>query len=372
MDSATVVHTPWPPDDTGIAEFSNTTLNDLILNNDLIRLPYRDGHLDIKSPGIDLYNLLTNYKNLFILGNSTFHTDQITLTTFANNPYLLFHDTRMMGINYAMGKQREIKTNSRNFKEQYTIPGMGEVDSLGFNSFTKFSDKIAFHSKNSVRNFTADTGAKATYIPFVSTQPDPGFINPTQKVIYKRLLNLDTKKIHIVLPGFIDFATKFENVILTAFNILGIKEYDFEIHFLREPNREMQEFLPLLSNQLRDRIFFHGKQNNYLTWLKAADLSVVVRPNSLFSISGVAVDFGGYGVPIVCSDFLSDDMNLPSINYLIEGFPTVHKIKQGIIKLLQSILEQNILEKNNLEVSKYLETFNVLNYQKSLLQWLTS
>ncbi len=210
--------TPYGNDNSGISDFSYTTINEIsnLVNNVDI---YTDGFYDlsIQNKNIKFYNIddiLNNYNNydeiIWVIGNSTFHDKMLSYSKNIGGTFLIHDETLYELYHYSY--------NCKNIKPtNITIPNINFINhyQLREKSLAVSFDHMCFHdiisnnNKYIVHNNTLKKRIQNYYnITNITSLKFPNYnfniinkLNPDEIKIYQNHLKMDNNKINLLLIG---------------------------------------------------------------------------------------------------------------------------------------------------------------------------
>lgn len=299
------VVSPWPPLKTGIADYSESTLRDpafKIVNSDA---------WDTKKVNLNTWNWceLAQTKRLFVLGNNhNFHSSAMyALMKMGGNA--LMHDTRILDVwSNLFSAQlfdyiKKFKSISRDDFDG-SFMNLDDATTLGFEPLIPSVYRFITHSAL-LKEHLISIGAKdVDCIAFASRKPNiapekPNENSQTEFMIgVFGIIDIKTKHFDLIYEACADLVVDFPNLRLVC---VGELLSDAAI-FLDHDNRRAQSWL-----QLKGRV----EEADYWKLLANCNMTIHVRKIKRLSLSGAVMDSLAMGTPIVCSESILSEMQIP-------------------------------------------------------------
>jgi FkbM family methyltransferase len=320
------VVTPWPPQRSGIADFSRATLAPLATSVDLVLHTSRSARHEgapgatfapasVADPALASHDAL-----LTVIGNSHFHLPGIEVVE-ARGGVALCHDVRQTELNSYLGLQDALSGGQRRPappRQTRTLRHeLDAVPTLGFGHLARHCSKLLFHSAVAADRVAVETGVPTAALPFVPyRQPKDGELGGAAREAARAALHLTGDAVHLGLLGGVDIRTKAADVIVEAHAWLRQWDHPVVLHVVGGVDPVLQVHLEQLVEQAGTAasVLWHGHVGaaDYRRWLIAVDLGVQLRTAALLTLSGAVADLAAFGVPSVASAAMADDMGLPA------------------------------------------------------------
>jgi glycosyltransferase involved in cell wall biosynthesis len=373
------IATPWPPQATGVADYSKSTFSALSTYCDLTILTNSDtpvlaDNLHIQEFNLD--HLITGNFDaiLYVIGNSHFHKPFIEIMRYINGPCLA-HDVRMIeyyNYFYSLDYMQKIIPKLRDGHSIHKLlENLDEIGTTGFCEIVKMAEPILVHSARLKNSLELEFAFNAEQLPFVPYNlPDSNYRLNLQVIldIKKRLL-LPIDSHQIVMFGMVDTRTKCVDFVVEAINWLWTWGYNVELSFVGSSDEKLEkQLLKMVKAKHLDKIRFVGnvKPEVYSDWLLAADATVQIRSAKILSLSGALLDCLAYGLPTVCNQSMEVGCS-PSFFRVVPDIFSPVAIANALCDVLSLKSSEANIEKIESERISILAELNVDRYAKQLL-----
>jgi FkbM family methyltransferase len=299
------VVTPWPSLKTGIADYSESTLKD-----PAFRIVCSDAHEKDK---LDSYNWnwcdLAKSKRLFVLGNNhNFHSSAMyALMKMGGNA--LIHDTRLLDMwsnlfgAHSFEYMRKFEPISRDDFDG-SFMNLDSAATLGFAPLIPSVHRFITHSQI-LQEHLISVGAKNVYcIPFASRMPSiapykADDVSGADFVVgVFGITDIKTKHFDLIYEVCAELSKDFPNLRLIC---VGELMNDAMI-FLDQDNRRAASWL-----QLNGRV----EDSEYWELLARCNVTIHMRKIKRLSLSGAVMDSLAVGTPVICSESILSEMQIP-------------------------------------------------------------
>jgi FkbM family methyltransferase len=374
------VVTPWPPQRTGIGDYSAATLGplaqrvDLTLHVSASARPSNAPSARFSTPPIFEPALGTHDALLTVMGNSHFHLPGLEVIE-ARGGVVLCHDVRQVELNSYLGLQDSVSASRPRAAEPPRRTLRHELDAvatLGFDHIAQRSRKLLFHSAAAARRVARETGAATAALPFVPyREPTPAERTAEARAAARAQLGLVDGQVHLALLGGVDVRTKAADVIVEAQAWLRQWGHPVVLHVVGGVDAAVQAHLEQLVAQVGTlgQVRWHGhvSAEDYRQFLLGTDLGVQLRTAALLTLSGAAADLASFGVPSVATRAMADDMGLPAFVRRVPDDFSPLLVAEALEAALSDPVEAESLEAQRQD---YLRAHSVQSYGTQLLREL--
>ena len=324
------VATPWPPQATGVADFSSATITALQDHADvtvfatsgagagepLDQLPERAGEFDAL---------------IAVAGNSHYHLPILEtlarIRTTTNLPTaVVAHDTRMVeyymalrskgGAEAVMLRGQSERRLSPSLDEQ--IDDMRLLQNAGFWEVAHLAERLVLHSVGAAERIEQETGITPVLLPFANQRvPHQATITPEIRKNARRKLGVPDDVLFLASFGYADNRTKLTDVVVEAAAWLTQWGRTVSLHLVGAATSELQRSLEGRARQadIHDfRITGFADEQLFCDYLLGVDLGIQLRISPLLGVSGPLSDMAAFGTLGVASRGLAIDVDAP--NYI--------------------------------------------------------
>ena len=305
FENSIAVVSPWPPLRTGIADYSESTLND-----PAFRIVCSDAY-NTKNLELHKWNWceIAKSKRLFVLGNNhNFHSSAMyALVNMGGNA--LIHDTRILDMwNNLFGTNsfdymKKFKTMSRDDFDS-SFMNLDEAASLGFEPLIPSVHRFITHSAI-LKEHLKSIGAKNVYcIPFASRNPNMTNMKSSQE---------DQTDFVIGVFGITDIKTKHFDLIYEACSELAVAFPNIRLVCVGELLNDAANFLDQNSRRNASWLYLKGRveESEYWELLTKCHITIHIRKIKKLSLSGAVMDSLTVGTPVICSESILSEMQIP-------------------------------------------------------------
>ena len=374
------VATPWPPQATGVADFSAATITALQEHADvtvfatsgagtgepLERLHERDGDFDAL---------------IAVAGNSHYHLAILEtlarIRTSTNLPSVVVaHDTRMVeyymalrskgGAEAVMLRGQSERRLSPSLDEQ--IDDMRLLQNAGFWEVAHLADRLVMHSVGAAERIEQETGVRPVLLPFANQRvPDQASIAPETREHARRKLGVPDDVLFLASFGYADNRTKLTDVVVEAAAWLTQWGHTISLHLVGAATPELQRSLDKRAKQadIHDfRITGFADEQLFRDYLLGIDIGVQLRISPLLGVSGPLSDMAAFGTRAVASRGLATDVDAPDYIHRLPDNTSSLLVAESIELLAKTPLDPREREAQRLA---YLATKTPQEYAKQLL-----
>jgi glycosyltransferase involved in cell wall biosynthesis len=355
------VVSPWPPLKTGIADYSESTLRDpsfKIVCSDVDNIERKD---------LRAWNWceVAKSKRLFVLGNNhNFHSSAMyALMKMGGNA--LIHDTRILDMwsnlfgAHSFDYIKRFKPISREDFDN-SFMNLDNAVTLGFEPLIPSAHSFITHSEL-LKEHLKSIGAKnVDCIPFAARIPNFAPIKPDK---------LGEKDFIVGVFGITDLKTKHFDLIYEACAELAIEFPSMRLVCVGEMLNDAANFLDQENRRAPSWLQLKGRVNESEYWelLAKSNLTIHVRKIRRLSLSGAVMDSLAMGTPVVCSESILSEMQIPV------GFPyseslgdtcSLAELKNVIKKMIQ--LENGAQPDRLMEFARSRDSLSYLHELKAV------
>ena len=321
--------TPLPPSQSGVADYSDATLQplaryaDLHIFTDSAGVEPKPAYSSIAPVAMAPYSLKTFDQRLSVLGNSHFHATTLKYLLEYGGAALA-HDARMIDFYFhEFGIDRALEIASAEFGKPVPTADMvhwlkheRDLPVLILSEIAKSADPMLVHSGISADGIEKLYGVRPKVLPFAQYRPMP-----------LELMTLDERRRRRESLGWSD-----DKFVITSFGFVSPDKAPelliWTIKFLRTWNINAHLVLCGLVGddikgdlyKLRDDLgledyvtFFTGRtsEQTYIDHLVATDAAIQLRTYFMGGLSGALNDCIAAGVPCVVNDHLAQSSIAP-------------------------------------------------------------
>ena len=324
------VATPWPPQRTGIADYSAATVGALADLADVTILTTSDAQVDdpriSHRPVDDLLaqpELAREYDVvLCVIGNSHFHVPFLELLGTVD-AVALAHDTRMVEYYTAMrAKGGAVEVMLRGQTKRVIDPSFDDqlddlrlLQNAGLWEIAHQARMLVLHSPVSAPRIEAETGVTPRVLPFAHYRtPHVDEVTDAIRREARERLGFDSSRIHLATFGYVDVRTKQLDVVVEAAAWLTQWGHSVALHLVGAASDQLAAELTHRAEQAgiaEFEITGYVDEDRFRDYLLAIDLGVQLRISPLLGVSGPLADLAAYGTPAVGSRGLTVDVGTP-------------------------------------------------------------
>jgi FkbM family methyltransferase len=330
------VVSPWPPLKTGIADYSESTLKDSIFRI-ICSDAYNTERLDL-----NVWNWceVAKSRRLFVLGNNhNYHSSPMyALMKMGGNA--LIHDTRILDMwSNLFGVHlfdfiKKFKSITRDDLDN-SFMNLDDAATLGFEPLIPSVHHFITHSELLKEHLKSIGVKNVDCVPFASRIPNISSDKTNQGgetdfvVGVFGITDIKTKHFDLIYEACADLATDFPNLRLVCVGEILNDAADF----LDQNDRRTPAWL-----QLNGRV----DESEYWELLAKCHLTIHVRKIKRLSLSGAVMDSLAAGTPVVCSESILNEMQIPiglPYSVCLDNDATSTDLKHVLTEILQKRIE---------------------------------
>jgi glycosyltransferase involved in cell wall biosynthesis len=320
------IATPWPPQRTGVADFSHATVRELANLADVTVYTTVDAHVDDAIAHRSVEYLAGNSHDhdvlVVVAGNSHFHLPHVDLLN-NHDCIVIAHDTRM--VEYYMALRSKAGAEQVMLRGQHgrtLVPSLDEqiddmrlLQNAGFWELARSASSLILHSSTAAARIAAETGINPHVLPFANQRvPAEPSLNEELRQAARERLGFDPSLIHIATFGYVDIRTKLTDVVVESAAWLSQWGHRIALHVVGAATPDQARALTRRARIARiDHFEITGytSEEVFRDYLLAVDLGVQLRISPLLGVSGPLSDLAAFGTPAVASRGLATDIGAP-------------------------------------------------------------
>ena len=329
------IGTPWPPQRSGVADYSAATTVELARLCDVTVYTTHDAEV-AAAPGTRLKHasigeLLDagSRHDVFVsvLGNSHFHVPFLEVMDRIDS-VVVAHDTRMVELYLALrGRGGLEQLMLRGTAEERLLPPLDDqiddmrlLQNAGFWEIARRARLLITHSRSTVDRISAETGVTPRTLLFSNyRQPDSSFRVGSRTQAARDRLGFDrgplAGTLHLATFGFVDVRTKMIDVLVEAAAWLSQWGHRVSLHIVGAAAPSTAEDL---LRRAREAGIAHVEITGFVSderlrdYVLAVDLGVQLRISPLLGVSGPLSDLAAYGTAALGSRGVCVDVDSPA------------------------------------------------------------
>ena len=346
------IATPWPPQRSGVADFSQAIVAELADLADITIYTTEDaGSVEStkvkQRPISDLFDSPDSIRAkhdvfMSVVGNSHYHLLSVELLQFLD-AVVVAHDTRMVEFYMALRGKAGAERVMAMFPEGSSYPvthrtlddqidDMRLLTNAGMWEVANRAQKLILHSPSADHRIARETGCDIRVLPFANQRVPPGeTITDDDRMAARSRLGFDrypAETIHLGSFGYVDSRTKMTDIIVesaawltqwglpVALHLVGSASGSQEAQLLDQANRAGLDNLQITG---------FVSDDDYRDWVLAVDIAVQLRISPMLGVSGPLSDLAAYGTPVVASNGLCVDVDTPEF---------VHRLPDSVSPIL--------------------------------------
>ena len=390
------VATPWPPQRTGVADFSQAVFTALAHDADVTIYTTADAHV-AEHPNPHVRISQRSIDDLFanpaavqaehdafisVVGNSHYHLPFVESLRHVD-AIAIAHDTRMVEYYMALrgkgGVEQVMLTTadpaaprSINPPLDDQIDDMRLLQNAGMREVANRATKLVMHAPSAAETITQQTGVPIYLLPFANQRvPESDHVTAADRAGARQRLGLDAYPpgtIHLGSFGYVDPRTKMTDVVVEAAAWLSQWGHPVALHLIGSANEQQ-------TRELTERARAGGIQHFQITgycdepqfrdWLMAIDLGIQLRISPLLGVSGPLSDLAAFGTPALASRGLCVDVDTPDFIHRLPDAVSPVMVAQAAEQCLNEPIAAEIREQQRQE---YLMRKTPERYAQLLLQ----
>ena len=380
--------TPWPPQKTGIADFSAAIAHELARVCDLTIVTTSGADVDAGLKRASVDSVLADseaFRHQFdsiivVIGNSHFHLPYLEALTVLDS-IVVAHDTRMNEVYMAlrashgvidlMTRGQQTKVIAPSLEDQ--IDDMRLLQNTGMWEVARQARTLVMHSPSAAPRIEAETRVPITVLPFVNYRFPPGSaITADDRLAARQRLGLAQGVIHLATFGYVDTRTKLTDVSLEVAGWLQDWGHPIHFHVVGSASDEDAEQLSARAQALDLAGFTltgYANEDQYVDYLLAIDCGLQLRVSPLLGVSGPLADLAAFGTPAVASRGLFIDVGSPANVHPLPDYVSPVTAAQAIEAVLGDYPSDEVRESRRLS---YLEAMSPALYVQEFITVLKS
>ena len=324
---------PWPPQRTGVADFTQATVIELARLADVTVYTTADAQVpgvlpdgvSIERGRIDDVIAHGHPHDVFVsvVGNSHFHVPFIEMLSSVDC-VVITHDTRLVelylalrdrgGVEQVMLRGKGRRTLDPPLDEQ--IDDMRLMESSAFWEVARRARVLAGHTPTAAAFMQQDTGVPLHLLPFANYRsPSEPVITGQMRRDARARLGFDDGLVHLGSFGFIDTRTKLSDVVVEAAAWLTQWGHRVSLHLVGSAPAPVEaELLARAAEAGIAEVEITGfvSDERFRDYVLGIDLGVQLRVSPLLGVSGPLSDMAAYGTPAVANRGICTDVDTPA------------------------------------------------------------
>ena len=324
--------TPWPPQHSGVADFSAATVPAIAQLCDLTLVTTsKPSELP---PGVtwmhvnDLEDNAGDFDHIvLVLGNSSLHLpffellDRVPAT-------VLSHDTRFVEFYAALRgggvEPLMLCTKDESAPKKIHPPltqqlaDMRLVQNHAYWEVARQAQRVLVHTPTAVDRLERETGVRPIVLPFANYRtPEPRELTAEYRGNARKRLGFDrhpSNTLHLASFGFVDMRAKMADVVLES--AIWLSDWGHTVSLIlvgeAEPNVQQQlEKRAKDSGLFEFRITGYANEDEYCDYLAAIDLGLQLRISPYLGVAGALSDLAARGRVALGSRGVCQDVGTP-------------------------------------------------------------
>lgn len=388
------IATPWPPQRSGVADYSQAVFTELAALADVTIYTTTDGLTD-NSTNVELRSITEVFDDpqevqerhdvfISVVGNSHYHLLPVQMLQHVDAT-VIAHDTRMVEFYMALrgkgGAERVMSIVPEGAPQRMSVLSLDDqIDDMrlltnaGLWEVANRAQQLITHSPSAAPTISEETGTRVRVLPFANYRsPDSAVITEQDRVQARTRLGLGDfppGTVHLGTFGYVDLRTKLTDIVVESAAWLAQWGHPVALHLVGSANAQQEE---QLHEQARRAGLEHFHITGFVTdeqyrdWVLAVDLGVQLRISPLLGVSGPLSDFAAYGTPAVASTGLCVDVGTPAFIHRLPDAVSPVIVAELIEQVLSHPPDPQTLESQRLA---YLEERSPRRYAQLLLEML--
>jgi glycosyltransferase involved in cell wall biosynthesis len=365
--------TPWPPQKSGVADYSAATAAELGKLVDLTVFSTGSEHRNVDellaNPESNEFDMVIS-----VVGNSHYHLPYIELTT-VRDCMVISHDARLNEFYLALrglgGLRQLMEASGRKLRVEINdqIQDMRLLEDAAFWEIARRASPLIFHTPVSaevIKNQTLTTPQSLLFSNYRS--PIEETVTPQLRMDAKLRLGLDPNQLHLVTFGFADNRTKLTDEILEAAIWLNTWGFPVALHVVGAATTEVRTEL---ESRAYNRGFFnfditgYVSETQYRDFVLAADIGIQLRVSPFLGVSGPLSDLAAHGTRALASAGLTVDVDTPDFVSRLDKATSPVIVATNLAQMISEVPEYE-----QIEVARraYVDQKNPMAYALDLLK----
>lgn len=389
------VATPWPPQRTGVADFSAAVFTELaklaevavyttsdaeVITSDSQRISLAQRSIDEVLADPESVQG-RHHAFISVVGNSHFHLPYVE-SLRRMRTIVIAHDTRMVEYYMALRGQGGVQqlmltTADPNAPGLISPPLNEQIDDMrllqnaALWEIVHRAEKVIMHSPSAAPTISSQTGVPIHLLPFANQRvPDTTHLGPDDRQAARRRLGLNAfpeETLHLGTFGFVDPRTKLTDVVVEAAAWLSQWGHTVALHVVGAGDVQL---VSALEHRARAAGIAHfqvtGFQDeaSYRDWLLAIDIGVQLRVSPLLGVSGPLSDLAAFGTRSVASEGLCIDVDTPAYVHRLADAVSPVTVAEAIESCVRNPMDPVVVEELR---CSYLEGKTPERYARLLL-----
>jgi glycosyltransferase involved in cell wall biosynthesis len=344
--------TPFPPDRSGVADYSASTVAALgrIADVDV----YTDQPEPTATAGVREFHPITaaawlrpDYDSVVsVIGNSHFHTKIIDLHRRFGGPCIV-HDNRLAevtaftkGVDYLREQAQRFLSRPVSEGEVHEwLANPGQLPSPFYDDVLLTACPMIVHSRGIQATVRSLYGVEVEYLPFsIYRQFEADARRPEVRAAARRRLRIPADRTVVVSLGIVD-RVKSPETCVEAMGVLKRKGRDCHLYFVGVTTAEMRTTLEQRASQcgVAGRLHFmdHWLSDlEYRDYVLAADMGIQLRNHFFGGLSGALLDCVAAGLPTVTNKDLAEAVETPQYVVRVPDRPDAETLADGMHRIL--------------------------------------
>lgn len=337
--------TPFPPDRSGVADYSRETVRALARRVEVD--VYTDQPNPLPTPEVRRFYpisaapwLRPDYDAVVaVIGNSHFHT-KIFHWHCRYGGACIVHDNRLLDLlTFWKGIDHVGQLASRGLDRPVTaaeimawIADPAELPLMFFDELLPKADPLIVHSQGIRANLKQLTGYQADYLPFCVYRQVPGAGDVDAHA--RASLKIDDDRLVIATFGSVA-EVKRPDVCIAAVGHLRHEGINAHLYFVGSCDQNQRNRLTAQAAQVaaEDAVHFSGDwadEDAYQSFLAAADIGIQLRGHFFGGLSGALLDCIAAGLPTVANRDLAEAVETPDFVARVSDHPSGGEVAAAI------------------------------------------
>ena len=326
------VGTPWPPQRTGIADFTQATILELARLADVTVYTTADADVtgalpsDVTVAAGRIDDVIANGHphDVFVsvVGNSHFHVPFIEVLGSVD-AVVIAHDTRLVELYLALRGPGGVEQVMLRGKGRGALdPPLGEqiddmrlMESTALWEVARRARLLVGHTPTAAAFIEQDTGVPLRLLPFANYRsPGETVITAQMRQDARARLGFDDGLVHVGSFGFIDTRTKLSDVVVESAAWLTQWGHRVALHLVGSASAPLEaELLARAADAGIAQVEITGfvPDDRFRDYVLGIDLGVQLRVSPLLGVSGPLSDMAAYGTPAVANRGICTDVDTP-------------------------------------------------------------
>lgn len=350
---AIAVVSPFPPDRTGVADYTMRTVEALSQYVDVD--VYTDQPAPTPCRGVRAFHPISSAAwlrpdyatTLAVVGNSHFHTKIIELHQRFGGPCLV-HDNRLAELTaWWKGADHLRQLAERALKRPVTLHDVrgwlaepGTLPSMFYEEVLQTSSPLLVHSRGIQENVQRLYGIEAAYLPFcIYRSFSAAELTSAARADARARLGIAAEELTVITLGLVD-AVKSPETCIDAMARLRATGHDAHLHFVGQAANSHREAILHRARAagIGPQVHFSKDwlpEDDYRSYLVAADVGIQLRNHFFGGLSGALLDCVAAGLPTVANRDLAEAVESPGYVIRVPDQPDAEALARGLESALQ-------------------------------------